>query len=168
MKYILILCIYIWTTIGLECCFCLLDYRMPPAKSSRGRPAHQQQPTDQQTRSRTAAERPATRSTCFPAALGAPPPETTVRQDFDDAPGLQAVLLDDAASVQRAWERDMECRMASSERMLHEIHSMVLALQPAPAAQLPAATAHGLPAPATSGAVSDVAPWPNFDSRGIA
>ena len=112
--------------VGLEYCVCLLGYRMPPAKSSRGRPARQQQPLDRQTRSRTAAGRPATRS---PAALGAPPPECTVQQDFDDAPGLQAVLLDDAASARRAWERDMERRMASSERMLHEIHAMVLALR---------------------------------------
>ena len=110
-----------------------------------------------------------------PAALGAPPPECTVQQDFDDAPGLQAVLLDDAASVRRAWERDMENRMASSERMLHEIHAMVLALRPAPAAaapaasapagsaaQLAAAMAHGPPVPATSGAVSDSAPWPSY------
>ena len=163
---------------GLECCFCLLGYRMPPAKSSRGRPARQQQPTDRQTQSRTAAGRPATWPlTRVPAALGAPPPECTVQQDFDDAPGLQAVLLDDAESVQRAWECDMEQRMASLERMLHEIHSMVLALRPTPAAsaaapaasaaagsaaQLAAATAHGPPAPVTSVAVSDAAPWPNY------
>ena len=71
----------------------------------------------------------------------------------------------------------MERRMASSEWMLHEIHSMVLALRPAPAmsaaapaasaaagfaAQLAATTAHGPPAPDTSGAVSEVAPWPNY------
>ncbi|KAI0221340.1 hypothetical protein LSAT2_027305, partial [Lamellibrachia satsuma] len=135
---------------------------MPPAKSSCRRPARQQQPTDRHTRSRTAAGRPATRSTGLPAALGAPQHECTVQQDFDDAPGLQVVLLDDAAFVRRAWEHDMERRMASSERMLHAIHSMALALQPTPAAQLAAATAHGLPAPATSGAVSDVASLPNY------
>ena len=143
-------------------------------KSSRGRPARQQQPSDRQTRSRTAAGRPATRSPArLPAALGAPPPECTVQQDFDNAPGL----LDDAASVRRAWERDMERRMASSERMLHEIHAMVLALRPTPAtaaaapaasaaagsaAQLAAAMAHEPPVPATSGAVSDAAPWPSY------
>ena len=164
--------------VGLEYCVCLLHYRMPPAKSSRGRPARQQQPSERQTRSRTAAGRPATRSPArLPAALGAPPPECTVQQDFDEAPGLQAVLLDDAASVRRAWERDMERRMASSERMLHEIHAMVLALRPTPAAavaapaasaaagsaaQLAAAMAHGPPVPATSGAVSDAAPWPSY------
>ena len=47
---------------GLECCIGLLGYRMPLAKSCHGRPACQQQPTDRQTLSRTAAERPATRS----------------------------------------------------------------------------------------------------------
>ena len=150
--------------VGLEYCVCLLGYRMPPAKSSRGRPARQQQPSERQTCSRTAAGRPATRS---PAALGAPPPECTVQQDFDDAPGLQAVLLDDAASVRRAWERDMERWMASSERMLHEIHTMVLALRPTSAAagsaaQLAAAMAQGPPVPATSGTVSDAAPWPSY------
>ena len=148
---------------------------MPPAKSSRGRPARQQQPTDRQTRSRTAAGRPATRSPArVPAALGAPPPECTVQQDFEDAPGLQAGLLDDAASVRRVWECDMKRRMAS---WLHEIHAMVLALRPAPAAvpaapaasaaagsaaQSAAAMAHGPPAPATSGAISDAAPWPHY------
>ena len=122
---------------GLECCFCLLGYRLPPAKSSRGRPARQQQPMDRQTRSRTAAGCPATRSPArVPAALGAPPPECTMQQDFDDAPGLQAMLLADAASVRRAWEHDMAGRMASSERMLHEIHSMVLALQPTRASRV--------------------------------
>ena len=97
-----------------------------------------------QTRPRTSAGRPATRASArLPAALGAPPPECAVRQDFDDAPGLQAVLLDDSASVRRAWERDMERRMASSERMLHEIHSMVLALRLAPALSVAAPAAAG-------------------------
>ena len=97
-----------------------------------------------QTRPRKSAGRPATRASArLPAALGAPPPECAVRQDFDDAPGLQAVLLDDAASVRRAWERDMERRMASSERMLHEIHSMVLALRLAPALSVAAPAAAG-------------------------
>ena len=60
---------------GFECCVCILGYRMPPAKSSRGRPARQQQPTDCQTWSRTAARRPAIWTPArLPAALGATPP----------------------------------------------------------------------------------------------
>ena len=80
-----------------------------------------------------------------------------MQQDFDDTPGLQAVLLDDAASVQRAWECDMEQRMASSERMLHEILSMVLALRPTPAASAAAPAAS-----AAAVSVSDAATWPNY------
>lgn len=120
---------------------------MPPAKSTHGRPARQQQqqPTDRQTQSRTAAGHPATRASVrLPAALGTLPPKCAVLQHFNDAPGLQAMLLDDAASVRCAWECDMECRMASSERMIHEIHNMVPTLRLA-----------------TLGAGSDVVPWTN-------
>ena len=99
-----------------------------------------------------------------------------MRPDFDDVPGLQAVLLDDVASVRRgsatwsvAWPRRSGCFTRSTPwsspydprqpcRQLHQ-----------PRLQLPDlqhnwrhTTAHGPPAPDTSGAVSEVAPWPNY------
>ena len=54
---------------------------MPPAR--RGRPARRQS-TNRQTRAQTAA------------ATGpfAPPPECTVREDFDNSPALQALVVD--------------------------------------------------------------------------
>ena len=69
-------------------------------------------------------------------SMGALPPECAIREHFEDAPSLQAVVRDaqEPALPRSQWERDMERRVASSERMLQQIHTMVMALHPAPAA----------------------------------
>ena len=86
---------------------------------------------------------PATASAAASAAvsMGAPPPECVIREHFKDAPSLQAVVRDaqEPALPWSQWERDMERRVASSERMLQQIHTMVMALHPAPAAGSPPA-----------------------------
>ena len=66
-------------------------------------------------------------------SMGAPPPECAIREHFEDAPSLQAVVRDaqEPALPRSQWECDMERRVASSERMLQQIHTMVLALHPA-------------------------------------
>ena len=93
---------------------------MPPAR--RGRPARRQS-TVRQTRAQTAAV----------TVPFAPPPECAVREDFEDPPALQALLVDaqTVAVPTSAWEHSMERRVAASEKMLHEIHAAVLELRPA-------------------------------------
>ena len=93
---------------------------MPPAR--RGRPARRQS-TVRQTRAQTAAV----------TVPFAPPPECAVREDFEDSPALQALLVDaqTVAVPTSAWEHSMERRVAASEKMLHEIHAAVLELRPA-------------------------------------
>ena len=61
--------------------------------------------------------------------MGSPPPGCAIQEHFEDAPSLQAVVRDarEPALPRSQWEREMERRMASSEKMLQEIHTMVLA-----------------------------------------
>ena len=100
---------------------CGAHFRMPPAR--RGRPARQQS-TNRQTRAQTAAA----------TVSFAPPPECTVREDFEDCASLQALVGDaQTAAPLSAWEHSMERRVAASENMLQEIHSVVLELRPAAA-----------------------------------
>ena len=95
---------------------------MPPAR--RGQPARQQS-TNRQTRAQTAAA----------TVSFAPPPECTVREDFQDCASLQALVGDaQTAAPLSAWEHSMERRVAASEKMLQEIHSVVLELRPTAAA----------------------------------
>ena len=56
------------------------------------------------------------------------------------------------------WERDMERRVASSEKMLQQIHTKVLALHPAPVAGSPHA-ALGSAAQVTIGQGSGTPEW---------
>ena len=53
-------------------------------------------------------------------SMEAPPPERAIREHFEDAPSLQAVVRDkqEPALPRSQWERDMERRVASSEKML--------------------------------------------------
>ena len=69
-------------------------------------------------------------------SFGRPPPQCDELQDFDTAPGLRAVVTD-SALTRSTWERDMERRVVSSERMLGEIHNLVLNLRPKPAVAAP-------------------------------
>ena len=65
----------------------------------------------------------------------APPPESTVREDFEDCTSLQALVGDaQTAAPLSAWEHSMERRVAASEKMLQDIHSVVLELRPMAAA----------------------------------
>ncbi|KAK2172334.1 hypothetical protein NP493_972g00060, partial [Ridgeia piscesae] len=73
-----------------------------------------------------------------PVSFGRPPPQCDELQDFDTAPGLRAVVTD-SALARSAWERDMERRVVSSERMLGEIPNLVLNLRPNPAVAAPSA-----------------------------
>ena len=97
---------------------------MPPAR--RGRPARQQS-TNRQTRAQTAAA----------TVSFAPPPECTVREDFEDCASLQALVgYALTAAPSSAWEHSMERRVAAYEKMLQEIHSVVLELRPTAAAAI--------------------------------
>ncbi|KAK2182438.1 hypothetical protein NP493_353g00003 [Ridgeia piscesae] len=75
---------------------------------------------------------------CQLVSFGRPPPQCDELQDFDTAPGLRAVVTD-SALARSTWERDMERRVVSSERMLGEIHNLVLNLRPNPAVAAPSA-----------------------------
>ena len=158
------------------------------ATRGRGRPA-MQNTSPRQTRARSARARAAAVSaaapTSAPAAvsaaaatsapamvsaaasaapavvsMGAPPPECAIREHFEDAPSLQAVVRDaqEPALPRSQWERDMESRVASSERMLQQIHTMVMALHPAPAAGSPPA-AQGSAAQVTAGQGPGTPEW---------
>ncbi|KAI0224092.1 hypothetical protein LSAT2_024887 [Lamellibrachia satsuma] len=148
------------------------------ATRGRGRPA-MQNTSPRRTRARSARARSAAVSaaasvaapTSAPAAatsapasavvsMGAPPPECAIREHFEDAPSLQAVVRDaqEPALPRSQWERDMERRVASSERMLQQIHTMVMALHPAPAAGSPPA-ALGSAAQVTAGQGPDMPEW---------
>ena len=85
---------------------------------------------------------PATASAALAVvSTGAPPPECAIQEHFEDALGLQAVVRDaqEPALPRSQWERDMERHVTSSEKMLQQIHTVVLALLPAPAAGSPPA-----------------------------
>ena len=112
-----------------------------------------------------AASAHATVSAAAPAApavvsMGSPPPECRIREHFEDAPSLQAVVRDaqEPALPRSQWERDMERRVASSERTLQQIHAMVLALHPVPAAGSPTA-ALGSAAQVTAGQGPGTPEW---------
>ena len=55
-------------------------------------------------------------------------------ENFEDASDLQAVVRDTilANGPQSMWECAMEDRVTASEKVLGEIHAMVLALRPTP------------------------------------
>ena len=93
-------------------------------------------------------------------SLGIPSPECAIREHFEDAPSIQAVVRDaqEPALPRSQWERDMERRVASSERMLQQIHTMVLALHLAPAAGSPPA-ALGSAAQVTAGQGPGTPEW---------
>ena len=55
--------------------------------------------------------------------MGSPPPGCAIQEHFEDAPSL----AQEPALPRSQWEREMERRVASSENMLQEIHTMVLA-----------------------------------------
>ena len=131
------------------------------ATRGRGRPA-MQNTSPRQTRARSARARAATvsaaatsvPSTAFAAATTSAPAAAsaaalmsataTVFAAASAAPAIVsmgAVVRDaqEPALPRSQWERDMERRVASSERMLQQIHTMVMALHPAPAAGSPPA-----------------------------
>ena len=148
-------------SISLLRCSCSCSCSMPPARATRGRgrgrPSRQASSV-RQTRSRARAVPVDPGSDCAapsvtvppssppfvdtlpfqPVSFGRPPPQCDELQDFDTAPGLRAVVTD-SALVRSTWERDMERRVVSSERMLGEIHNLVLNLRPNPAVAAPSA-----------------------------
>ena len=94
-------------------------------------------------------------------SMGAPPPECAIREHFEDAPSLQVVVRDAQEPVlpRSQWERDMERRVASSEKMLQQIQTMMLALHPAPAVGSP---------PAVQCRTGDSRPWSRYAGVGHA
>ena len=101
------------------------------APRGRGRTARRDSLT-RQTRSRSAAssDSPPLPSVSF----GTPPPQCASVENFEDASDLQAVVRDSimADGPQSLWECAMERRVTASEKVLGEIHAMVLALRPTP------------------------------------
>ena len=143
--------VFLLYTLSISLLRCSCSCSMPPARATRGRPSRQASSV-RQTRSRARAvpvdpdsdyaapsvtvppsSPPFVDTLPFqPVSFGRPPPQCDELQDFDTAPGLRAVVTD-SALARSAWERDMERRVVSSERMLGEIPNLVLNLRPNPA-----------------------------------
>ena len=63
--------------------------------------------------------------------MGTPPPECDILEHFDDASGIQEMVGSSSLMMpRRSWERNMERRMASSWKLLGEVHAMMLAMRP--------------------------------------
>ena len=131
---------------------------MPPAKSSRGRQAQRRSSVgSRRTQSAATADaRPAARQTrsrsTASLAMGTPPPECDILEHFDDAPEIQEMVGSSALMMpRRSWERNMERRVASSEKLLGEVHAMMLAMRPG-SANAPAPAAAGSAAQLLAGA----------------
>ena len=145
--------VFLSYTLSISLLRCSCSCSMPPARATRGRGRPSGQGSSvRQTRSRARAVPVAPDSDCAassvtvppssppfvdtlpfqPVSFGRPPPQCDELQDFDTAPGLRAVVTD-SVLARRTWERDMERRVVSSERMLGEIHNLVLNLRPNPA-----------------------------------
>ena len=146
--------VFLSYTLSISLLRCYCSCSMPPARATRGRgrgrPSRQASSV-RQTRSRARAvpvdpdcaappsSPPFVDTLPFqPVSFGRPPPQCDELQDFDTAPGLRAVVTD-LALARSTWERDMERRVVSSERMLGEIHNLVLNLRPNPAVAAPSA-----------------------------
>ena len=120
---------------------------MPPAKSARGRQAQRRSSVGSRRihSAATAEARPAVRHTrsrsTASLSMGTPPPECDILEHFDDAPGIQEMVGSSSLMMpRRSWERNMERRVASSEKLLGEVHAMMLAMRPGSAnAPTPAA-----------------------------
>ena len=59
--------------------------------------------------------------------MGQPPAECLESVDFDDDPGLRAVV----PGTRTTWERSMESRMCANEKVVGEIHAMLVEMRPA-------------------------------------
>ena len=140
---------------------------MPPTRGKRGR----RESLTRITRSRTNASDPrgipdVVTSPATVSAMGQPPPQCLESVDFDDDPGLRAVV----SGSRTTWERNMELRMCASEKVVGEIHAMLVEMRPAPAvSSAPAAlgsaaqaldevaAGHSAPQPTEI-------PWPTMDT----
>ena len=151
--------VFLLYTLSISLLRCSCSCSMPPARATRGRDRPSRQASSvRQTRSRARAVPVDPDSDCAAPSVivppnsppfvdtlpfqlvsfGRPPPQCDELQDFDTAPGLRAVVTD-SALARSTWERDMERRVVSSERMLGEIHNLVLNLRPNPAVAAPSA-----------------------------
>ena len=127
---------------------------MPPAKSARGRQAQRRSSVGSRRihSAATAEARPAVRHTrsrsTASLSMGTPPPECDILEHFDDAPGIQEMVGSSSLMMpRRSWERNMERRVASSEKLLGEVHAMMLAMRPGSA---------NAPTPAAAGSVAQL------------
>ena len=64
--------------------------------------------------------------------MGQPPPQCLESVDFDDDPGLRAVV----SGTRTTWERSIESRMCANEKVVGEIHAMLVDMRPAPVVSL--------------------------------
>ena len=126
---------------------------MPPTRRKRGR----RESLTRITRSRTNARDPrgipdVVTSPSTVSAMGPPPPQCLESGDFADDPGLRAVV----SGTRTTWERNMELRMCASEKVVGEIHAMLVEMRPAPVVSSALGSAAQLvdmrPAPAVSSA----------------
>ena len=140
----------------------------PPTRGRRGR----RDSLTRITRSRTnvgdqrglpdAAERPASGS-----VLGQPPAQCSIVTDFGDDPTLQAVV----SATRATWVRNVESRLCANEKVMGDMHAMLVEMRPVPAVSS-APAALGSAAQAVDDAVAghsasqlpaDI-PWPTVDS----
>ena len=106
---------------------------MPPTRGKRGR----RESLTGITRSHTNASDPrgipdVVTSPATVSAMGQPPPQCLKSVDFADDPGLRAVV----SGSRTTWERNMELRMCASEKVVGEIHAMLVEMRPAPVVSL--------------------------------
>ena len=103
---------------------------MPPTRGQRGR---RRESLTHITRSRTNASDPrgipdALTSSATVSAMGQPPPQCLESVDFDDDPGLRAVV----SGTRTKEERSIESRMCANEKVVREIHAMLVEMRSAP------------------------------------
>ena len=101
---------------------------MPPTRG-RGR---RRESLTRITRSRTNASDPrgipdTLTSSATVSAMGQPPPQCLESVDFDDDPGLRAVV----SGTRTTWERSIESRIRANEKVVGEIHAMLVEMRPA-------------------------------------
>ena len=108
------------------CCY-IFGCSMPPTRGQRGR---RWESLTRITRSRTNASGipDALTSSATVSAMGQPPPQCLESVDFDDDPGLRAVV----SGTRTTWERSIESRMCANEKVVGEIHAMLVEMRPAP------------------------------------
>ena len=82
--------------------------------------AAEARPAERQTRSRPTIS----------FAMGTPPPECDILDHFDDAPGIPEMVGSSPFMMpRRSWTRNIERCVISSEKLLREVHALMLAMR---------------------------------------